>query len=568
EVGGYVVLEPLGKGGFGAVYKARDEVTGRLVALKFVLPEHARDEEFLRRLRAEARAAAAFSHPNIARLYTTGEHEGRPFLVFELVPGGTLDRRIFERGALPWREACARGAEVARALAALHAAGIVHRDVKPENILLDEKGHAKLSDFGLVRLDKGRWLSVSDSMTREGAIVGTYAFMSPEQANGAKDLDGRADLYGLGALLFMLLTAHPPFEGRGMEVLAKLAKNPPPSPRAVVSDIPERLDRLVVALMAKDREARPRDAASVGRELEAIPDEIDAAAHGRSVGGRALAVFALVVLTIGAVALGRYLAPRPRVQAPVAPAPPPVPSEVEKLEAAARAGDGVSMLRLGERLEEGKGVGKDVAQAVEWYRKAALAGNTDAMLKLSERLAQGRGVAKDLASAASLLRAAGEKGNAWGMVGYANALAEGEGVSKDEAEAVAWYRKAVAAGNGAAKVRLALMLLHGQGVPRDELEAMKLLLEEVDAQNDWAMVALGDLVRARSNGAADRATALDWYRKAADHGNSLAYYRLGEMSERGEGVPLSLEEAIRWYRLARDRNGAGAQEALDRLGAK
>ncbi|HZV00560.1 MAG TPA: serine/threonine-protein kinase, partial [Planctomycetota bacterium] len=240
RVGNYTILELLGRGGFGAVFKAKDEMTGALVALKAVHPDHARDRDFVRRLRDEARAAAAVSHPHVALFHTTGEHGGIPFLVFELVPGGTLDRLVRDRGPLPWREACARAAEIAGALSALHRAGIVHRDVKPENVLLDGEGRAKLADFGLVRLDRGQWHSLSGSVTGEGEIMGTFAFMSPEQADGAKDLDGRADLYSLGALLFFLLTGRPPFEGRGVEVLARLAKSPPPSARSFDRDVPAR----------------------------------------------------------------------------------------------------------------------------------------------------------------------------------------------------------------------------------------------------------------------------------------------------------------------------------------
>jgi serine/threonine-protein kinase len=323
RVGNYTILELLGKGGFGAVFKARDEVTGALVALKAVHPDHARDPDFVKRLRDEARAAAAVSHPHVAVFHTSGEHQGIPYLVFELVGGGTLDRLVRDRGPLPWREACARGAEVASALAALHRAGIVHRDVKPENVLLDGEGRAKLADFGLVRLDRGQWHSLSGSLTGEGEIVGTFAFMSPEQADGAKDLDGRADLYALGALIFMLLTGRPPFEGRGMEVLARLAKSPPPSPRSLARDVPARLDRLVLALLAKERDARPRDALTVQEELEAIASETE---PGVSAIAKALmALAAVAVLALAGLSIALRAAPPPEAIAPPPPAPAPTP---------------------------------------------------------------------------------------------------------------------------------------------------------------------------------------------------------------------------------------------------
>ena len=210
RVGNYTILELLGRGGFGAVFKAKDEMTGALVALKAVHPDHARDRDFVRRLRDEARAAAAVSHPHVALFHTTGEHGGIPFLVFELVPGGTLDRLVRDRGPLPWREACARAAEIAGALSALHRAGIVHRDVKPANVLFDGTGRAKLADLGLARAPVD-----ARSLTLTGEVVGTLAYLSPEQANAVAAPGPAADLYALGATLYALVAGEPPFSGEG-----------------------------------------------------------------------------------------------------------------------------------------------------------------------------------------------------------------------------------------------------------------------------------------------------------------------------------------------------------------
>jgi WD40 repeat protein len=320
RVGSYRILEALGRGGMGAVYRAQDETTGRLVALKVILPEHAQDPEFMERFRAEAHAAAALVHPHVAVLYQAGEDQGRHFLAFELVPGGTLDERLFKRGRLPWPEACERCGEVASALAALHAAGLVHRDLKPENVLLDAVGRAKLSDFGLVRLDRSKWLSMTGSVTHAGDIVGSLSYMSPEQADGRKDVDARADLYSLGALLFALLTGRPPFEGAGVEVMKRLFFEPPPSPRSLAPEIPARLDRLVLSLLAKDPAKRPADALSVQRELEQI-------ARGRRTSALPVAgALALLVLAGAAVFWPGTPPPAPEPVAPKAPPPPRAPT--------------------------------------------------------------------------------------------------------------------------------------------------------------------------------------------------------------------------------------------------
>jgi serine/threonine-protein kinase len=275
RVGGYSVLAPLGTGGMGVVYKARDVATGEVVALKVIRADHARDDEFMRRFRLEARAAAAIDHPHVTALRASGEHEGQAFVAFEYLAGGSLDQRLREKGPLPWREACARGAEVAGAIAALHDKGLIHRDLKPENVLLDERGRSKLADFGLVRRDRtsGKWLTISASLTEMGQLVGTYEYMAPEQADGLKEIDARADLYGLGALLFALLTGRPPFVGQGVSVLMKIFQEPPPSPRKLAPATPARLERLVLALLEKDPARRPGTAREVERSLRELAAE-------------------------------------------------------------------------------------------------------------------------------------------------------------------------------------------------------------------------------------------------------------------------------------------------------
>jgi len=319
RVGAYRVLEALGAGGMGAVYKARHEATGELVALKVILPQHAGDGDFMSRFRREARAAAVIEHPHVTALREVGDHEGQPFLAFEYVPGGSLDRLLREKGRLPWREACARGAEVASALAALHAKGLVHRDVKPENVLLDENGRAKLADFGLVRHDKasGKWLTMSTSISDQGELVGSYAYVAPEQADAAGAVDARADLYSLGALIFALLTGGPPFEGRGVEVLVKLFQRPPPSPRKLAPETPERLERLVLSLLAKDPARRPRSALEVAGKLEALGRQPRTT--------RRLAL--LAALLLGAAASGAVVTEMLIARSQPAPErPPPTPS--------------------------------------------------------------------------------------------------------------------------------------------------------------------------------------------------------------------------------------------------
>jgi WD40 repeat protein len=322
-LGDYRILEVLGRGGMGIVFKARDERQGELVALKIAAPELDRDPVLRARLEREAAAAATLSHPNVARLVFHGVLSGMRVLAFELVTGGTLEDELAKAGRLPWQRAAHRGAEIASALAAVHGAGLVHRDLKPANVLIDGRGRAKLADFGLVR-------STGDATTRltqTGEVLGTPAYMSPEQANGT-GVDAFSDLYGLGATLYALLTGGPVFEGSGFGLVKKHLLEAPRSPRELAPEVPEELARLVLRLLAKEPRARGRSAESVRGELEALLEK----KAPEPAGSRRAAVGAGVAVVALAAGLAFFLAPSrgaPPVTPPVPPAPdvapPPAP---------------------------------------------------------------------------------------------------------------------------------------------------------------------------------------------------------------------------------------------------
>jgi serine/threonine protein kinase/formylglycine-generating enzyme required for sulfatase activity len=267
RIGRYRLVGLLGQGGMGSVHRAVDEARGVEVALKLIsLDGFEASADALARFQREARAAAAVSHPNVVPILDAGLHEGAPFLVLELLPGGSLDKRLKESGRLSWREAVLIVAQIARALTAIHAAGFVHRDVKPANVLLDAAGRPKLGDFGLVRGAVGASLQ---GLTKTGEMVGTPRYMAPEQADGSK-VDARADLYSLGATLFALLTGRPPFLGEGYAIVKQVLADRPPSPRSLVSDIPESIERLVLKLLEKNPAARPQTALEVAVALESL----------------------------------------------------------------------------------------------------------------------------------------------------------------------------------------------------------------------------------------------------------------------------------------------------------
>ncbi|HEY3070463.1 MAG TPA: protein kinase [Gaiellaceae bacterium] len=248
--GRYEIEELVAVGGMSSVYRARDTVLERPVALK-VLHEHlSSDPEYVERFRREARAIAQLNHPNIVTVIDRGEFEGREFIVFEHVNGETLKETVEREGQLPVQRALALTHQVARGLALAHDHGVVHRDVKPQNVLLDESGGAKVTDFGIARS-----LDPEDELTETGTLLGTSDYIAPEQATGGP-VDERSDQYSLGVLLYELLTAEVPYSGDGfMAVAMRHVKDPVPSVRERRPDVPPRVDAIVARAMAK----RPQD---------------------------------------------------------------------------------------------------------------------------------------------------------------------------------------------------------------------------------------------------------------------------------------------------------------------
>ena len=262
QVADFELLRPLGEGGMGLVFVAKSPRYPHPVALKVLRPEAS--EQDLKRFQAEAKAMARLEHPNLIRIFEHNRsREGRWYLAMELVEGGSLDRRLDELGPLPPLEAIAMGVEMASALTCAHEAGILHRDLKPHNVLVDPQGHARLSDFGLAKvLD-------AEALTRPGDLIGTPVYMAPEQALAESAADARTDIYGLGATLYHLVTGRRPFEGKGItQVLLKIVKEPPRPPREIRPEIPPGLEAVILRCMSKERGDRYESAVAVQQALE------------------------------------------------------------------------------------------------------------------------------------------------------------------------------------------------------------------------------------------------------------------------------------------------------------
>ncbi len=323
--GRYRLQARIGAGGMSTVYRAMDETLQRQVAVKLMNREVASDSDQLERFRREARAVAQLSHPHVVGVIDAGEDEGRPYIVFEYVEGETLKERIRRCGRLPIAEAVAYAIEIARALGAAHARHIVHRDVKPQNVLIDEEGSAKVTDFGIARtLDE-------EGLTADGRVLGTTDYVSPEQALG-QPVTGQSDLYSLGIVLYEMLTGEVPFKGESQVAVAmKHVREDLPDVQVARPEVSAALAAVIDRATAKRREDRYANDAELIADLEDVL-AIETARAGSATGEvttvlrtlppsaqrrvpfkvrhRAIAAIAALLIVLGAVAVLVWLATR------------------------------------------------------------------------------------------------------------------------------------------------------------------------------------------------------------------------------------------------------------------
>jgi serine/threonine-protein kinase len=255
-----------------SVFRAHDRLLDRKVALKILHQQYSGDDEYVERFRREARAVAALSHPNIVTVIDRGDHDGRQFIVFEYIEGENLKRLIERRGPAPVATALELAMQIARGLSFAHQQGLVHRDVKPQNVLLNGDGRAKVTDFGIARS-----LDVQHGMTQTGTVLGTSDYIAPEQAQG-QHVDEHTDVYSLGVVLYELLTTEVPFPGENFVAVAMRHINEPPPPiRDKRPDVSPRVEAAVQRAMAKRPEDRFPTMADFCRELEACLAELEGA---------------------------------------------------------------------------------------------------------------------------------------------------------------------------------------------------------------------------------------------------------------------------------------------------
>src|SRR5512132_1487448 len=275
RLGPYEILAPIGAGGMGEVYRAKDPRLGREVAIKVLPASFSKDPDRLRRFEHEARAAGALNHPNITAIHDIGSHDGAPYVVTELLEGETLRSRL-ATGALSTRKAIDYAIQIARGLAAAHDKGIVHRDLKPENLFVTKDGRVKILDFGLAKLKQPEEgvdktdLQTATAGTEPGGVLGTMGYMSPEQVRG-KPADYRSDLFAFGAILFEMLSGQRAFHGdTAADTMSAILTKEPPDLSATNRDVHPGVDRIIRHCLEKNPEERFHSAHDLAFDLEAL----------------------------------------------------------------------------------------------------------------------------------------------------------------------------------------------------------------------------------------------------------------------------------------------------------
>ncbi|HYT90655.1 MAG TPA: serine/threonine-protein kinase [Gemmataceae bacterium] len=278
HLGKWVIYKELGRGGMGRVYLAQEEIGGRQAALKILAAELAQDVGFLHRFQREIETLSQLSHPNIVRFYESGMENGLYFYAMEYVEGQSLEEILHEQHRLPWKEVLDIALQICPALKHVHDHGVIHRDLKPPNLLRTPTGQIKLMDFGIAKV------FASSHLTATGGVVGTAEFLSPEQAAG-KPVTKRSDLYSLGVVLYTLLTGRTPFEGTSfLDLLHKHRYGQFDRPAKVVMEIPYEIDEVVCQLLEKDPANRPADCLVLGRQLEGIRRKLERKSNPTEVG--------------------------------------------------------------------------------------------------------------------------------------------------------------------------------------------------------------------------------------------------------------------------------------------
>jgi len=572
----YELLEKLGSGAMGVVFKCRDQVSLVEYALKMVPPELARDADAMDDVRRNFRLVHGLKHPNIAGVdFLDRDRYGAYFLVMEYAEGESLSqwiRRKWGAGRPEPDEVAGIVKQIAAALDFAHSQGVLHRDVKPANVMVSGTGQVKVLDFGLASKVRS---SMSMLSVDEDTASGTPNYLSPEQFKGRRPRPA-SDQYALGVLTYQMLSGELPFDAESLDVLRSAVLNEDPEP---VEGVSRAVNQCLLKVLNKDPKLRFASCAEFANELEG--------AFGKT-GGEKLSVRGADVRDFSAYTLVSKAAQEEPSGKTVKVSAPEKPLTVaEQHRKAAEQGDANAQYDLAECYYYGNnGVRKIVSEAVKWYRKAAEQGHLDAAYSLGYCYYDGQGVAKDYAQAVKWFRKAADQGHAKAQYFLGHCRFYGWGIDEDLAEAVKWYRKAADQGHADAQsklktkivelflnaqkgdpdvqYRLGLARENGDGIAKNMSEAVKWYRKAAEQGHAVGQRCLGICCEYGKGVQKDMAEALKWYRKAADQGDADALNGLGICYEYGKGVGKDMAEAAKWYRKSAELGYAPAQSNLGR----
>jgi len=625
----YEVFDRLGAGGWGVVYRARHKLMGRRIALKVLPPDFRQDTESLERFKREAAALARLDHPHIARIYDADVEQNVPYLAMELIDGEDLHKTLAARQRLSVADTIRLGTEMADALDHVHRAGLVHRDVKPSNIIIRSTGEAVLTDFGIA------FAASLPRITRE--MPGTPEYMSPEQVEG-RTVDGRSDVYSLGVVLYECLTGTVPFQRKGDSLtglnalVQQILSGEALTLHTLRPEVPVWLAEVVGRCLAKKPEDRfpysralaealhqgatpepPEPSERPQEQAAAVPDAIPPLLpRARPFRWKAwlFGLLAVGIVASAAVQATRWLTPFFAGTASILQGEDPAPADstTETTSAPAlpvsdptlRAGatgapdlftrqpstapenpadeKGSPPVKSTERqpvkqrslealLNEGRAAYARgrYGEALSFFQKAGARGAPEAYYYLGLTYDADAGLPEADANALAWYRRAAEQGHAGAQHALGVRYRHGRGVPTRDEEAVAWFEKAATQGHAEAQANLAWMYEQGRGTIPSDKEAAAWYEQAARQGHVTAQYNLGVMYQAGRGVERSSTDAAAWYLHAAQQGHPNAQFALGRMYFRGEGVEQSDAEALRWYRKAAEQGHKRAQGALERM---